>query len=65
MVDGVPCLRMDLQLLYKSRGVRLKDDEDFLRLLPVLPLEQRQTLLEWLRLTYPNGHQWVEALESS
>lgn len=63
LVDGVPCLRMDLQLLYKSRGIRAKDDEDFLRLAPVLPHEQRQTLLDWLRLTNPNGHQWIEALE--
>jgi hypothetical protein len=64
VVGGVPCLRMDLQLLYKSRNARLKDDEDFLRLAPVLPATQRATLLEWLRLTNPNGHQWIEALEN-
>jgi hypothetical protein len=63
MVGGVPCLRMDVQLLYKSKSARPKDDEDFERLLPVLPAEQRQSLLEWLRLTNPNGHQWIEMLD--
>jgi hypothetical protein len=64
LVDGVPCLRMDLQLLYKSRSVRAKDDEDFLRLAPVLQRDERRQLLEWLRLTNPNGHQWIEELET-
>ena len=54
---------MDLQLLYKSKGLRPKDDEDFQRLLPLLRKAQRQTLLEWLCVTNPNGHQWIEALE--
>ena len=63
VVDGVPCLRMDLQLLYKSRGVRAKDDEDFLRLVPVLSEDRRRQLVDWLRLTNPNGHHWIEFLE--
>ena len=63
LVDGVPCLRMDLQLLYKSRSIRPKDDEDFLRLAPVLSREQRRNLVSWLRLTNPNGHLWIEMLE--
>jgi hypothetical protein len=64
MVGGVPCLRMDLQLLYKSKSARAKDDEDFERVLPVLAREQRESLLEWLRLTNPGGHQWIEMLEA-
>jgi hypothetical protein len=64
MVDGVPCLRMDLQLLYKSKSARPKDDEDFDRLLPHLGDTERARLLGWLQLTCPNGHHWIEPLES-
>jgi hypothetical protein len=63
IVDGVPCLRMDLQLLYKSKSARLRDEADFQHLLPHLSDAERQTLAEWLRLTSPNGHLWIEALE--
>ena len=62
-VDGVPCLRMDLQLLYKSKSARQKDQMDFEELLPRLDEAQRRTLIDWLRLTSPNGHHWIPALE--
>ena len=62
-IEGVPCLRMDLQLLYKAKSSRPKDEEDFERLLPRLGEAERLTLLEWLRLTCPNGHHWIEPLE--
>lgn len=63
VVDDVPCLRMDLQLLYKSRSSRPKDEEDFDQLLPRLGEAERVKLVEWLRLTNPNGHAWIEMLE--
>ena len=63
MAAGVPCLRPDLQLLFKSKSSRPKDDLDFLQLLPVLSDQQRQTLWDWLDLTSPNGHSWMPALE--
>jgi hypothetical protein len=62
-VDGVPCLRMDLQLLYKSKSSRQKDETDFHELLAILGETQRRTLADWLRLTSPNGHHWIPALE--
>jgi len=62
-VHGVPCLRMDLQLLYKSKSSRHKDEADFQELLPLLDDAQRHTLIDWLRLTCPNGHHWIPALE--
>ncbi len=65
MVDGIPCLRMDLQLLFKAKSSRPKDEEDFLQLLPVLDEAQRTQLASWLRLTSPNGHPWIAALEQS
>jgi hypothetical protein len=58
-VRGVPCLRMDLQLLFKSKERRARDESDFRELLPVLSNEQRETLAYWLDLTYPAGHPWL------
>lgn len=62
VVDGVPCLRMDLQLLYKAKSSRPRDELDFAQLLPLLSPSQRKTLAEWLRLTCPNGHPWLGSL---
>ena len=61
-VAGVPCLRMDLQLLFKAKTVCPKDDLDFRELLPVLSTRERQNLAGWLRLTHPEGHPWCAAL---
>jgi hypothetical protein len=63
MVNGLPCLRMDLQLLYKAKISRPRDEADFQQLLTHLTDERRRTLADWLRLTCPNGHHWIEALE--
>lgn len=60
-VNGVPCLRMDLQLLFKSKEPRAKDEIDFRELLPVLTDAQRETLAYWLRLTSP-AHPWLGEL---
>lgn len=62
-VGGVPCLRMDLQLLYKAKSSRPKDEIDFEHLLPHLSEDERRRLAEWLRLTCPNGHHWITSLE--
>jgi hypothetical protein len=61
-LDGVPCLRVDLQLLYKSKGLRDKDELDFTESLPRLGPEQRDTLASWLRVVYPQGHPWQPRL---
>jgi hypothetical protein len=62
-VDDVPCLRMDLQLLFKAKSSRPKDEMDFQQMLPFLSEAERLTLATWLRLTCPNGHHWITALE--
>ena len=62
-IDGVPCLRPDLQLLFKAKSAREKDELDFQYTLPSLSVAQRRTLAGWLRLTSPNGHPWIAALE--
>jgi hypothetical protein len=63
MVDGVPCLRPDLQLLFKAKSLRPRDELDFQQVLPFLSENERVTLAQWLRLTSPNGHPWTAALE--
>lgn len=63
MVDEVPCLRMDLQLLYKAKSSRPKDEMDFQHVLPILGESERRSLADWLRLTCPNGHHWIPELE--
>ena len=63
LVDGIPVLRPALQLLFKAKCSRPRDEQDFIELLPVLAEQERQALWEWLDLTSPNGHPWMAALE--
>jgi hypothetical protein len=51
--DGIPYLRPDVQLLYKSQNTRPKDDEDFAALLPLLGPDQQTWLMDAIRLTAP------------
>ncbi len=56
--DGIPYLRPEIQLLYKSRGRRPKDEADLAMALPLLD----ETELGWLRdailLTAGDDHPW-------
>lgn len=61
-IRGLPCLRIDLQLLFKSKGIRDKDELDFREALPLLGPGQRHTLAGWLRIVYPAGHPWLSHL---
>jgi len=56
--DGVPFLAPDLQLLFKSKGVRARDDEDFRQVIGSLPAHRRARLARWL----PEGHPWKQYL---
>ena len=60
--DGIPYLRPDIQLLYKSAGARPVDETDLLTVLPRLDLAHRATLAAWLWTTSP-GHRWLERLK--
>ncbi len=42
--DGIPYLAPEIQLLYKAKGLRLKDEADFARTLPALDEKSRQWL---------------------
>ncbi|OYN89149.1 nucleotidyltransferase domain-containing protein [Parenemella sanctibonifatiensis] len=51
---GVPCAPPEVVLLYKSRQLVPKDNEDFATLLPVLSSSQRA----WLAGTLKDDHPW-------
>jgi hypothetical protein len=59
-VDGAPYLRPEIQLLYKAKGLRPKDQQDFETTWPLLPPAQRRWLHEMLHRTLPR-HPWLEA----
>jgi hypothetical protein len=58
----VPCIRIEVQLLYKAKGNRAKDQLDFQACLPLLTTEARAWLRQALQLEHPDGHTWFAAL---
>lgn len=60
--QGIACVRVEVQLLYKARNARPKDEQDFQACLPLLSVEAKQWLKDQLRLLYPEGHQWLAFL---
>jgi hypothetical protein len=56
--SGVPCIRPEVQLIYKARNPRPKDQVDFDACLPHLSAEQRR----WLAAHLPEGHEWLTPL---
>lgn len=61
--EDVPCIRIDVQLLYKARTPRPKDELDFHACLPRLDAEAKNWLAAQLRLLHPEGHAWLAFLE--
>jgi hypothetical protein len=59
--DGIPYLAPEIQLFYKARGLRPKDEVDFARILPALDGKRREWLRESLALVHP-GHAWLTQL---
>jgi hypothetical protein len=59
--DGIPYLAPEIQLLYKARGLRPKDEEDFARILPDLDGKSRHWLAQSLALVHPR-HAWLTKL---
>ena len=56
--DGTRYLAPELQLLFKSRALRPKDDEDAAQVIPLLDADRRRRLGELLPATHP----WQERL---
>ena len=59
--EGIPYVRPDIQLLYKSKDPRPVDETDFLTLLPRLDAAQKAFLSAALWTTSP-GHRWLARL---
>ncbi len=59
--DAVPYLAPEIQLLFKSKGLRAKDDLDAETVIPLLAPERRR----WLRDHLPADHPWLGILGRS
>lgn len=62
--DGIPYLRPEVQLLYKSGTGRGKDSGDLAAVLPHLGQQRASWLLQALQNQYPEGHDWTEAVRA-
>jgi hypothetical protein len=60
--DGIPFIRPDVQLLYKSKDSRAVDESDLIALLPRLDAAQRATLSAWISAADP-AHRWLARLK--
>lgn len=58
---GIPYLVPEVQLLFKSKTVRPKDEQDFRDALPAISAEQRSWLRDALEIAHP-GHPWLARL---
>jgi len=61
--DGIPYLAPEIQLLYKAKNLRPKDEMDFSKTLPYLSVESRQWLAQALTLIHPD-HPWLIQIEN-
>ncbi len=59
--EGIPYLAPEIQLLYKAKGLRAKDETDFTHALPALSGERRQWLRTALLTVHPD-HPWLKRL---
>lgn len=59
--DGIHYLQPEIQLLYKAKGLRMKDEEDFVATLPFLNERRRAWLCAVLEKTLP-AHPWLDRL---
>ncbi|ORT57952.1 amino acid transporter [Streptomyces sp. CB03238] len=60
--DGTPYLAPEVQLFYKSKHTREKDEVDFEAVLPLLDRDQQAWLLDALATTTPR-HPWRQKLQ--
>jgi hypothetical protein len=58
----LPCVHIEVQLLYKAKGNRAKDLLDFQACLPLLTRDARVWLRQALQLAHPDGHAWLALL---
>ena len=58
----VPCIRIEVQLLYKAKNSRSKDELDFEACLPLMSAEAKRWLETGLEVLHPEGHRWQRLL---
>ena len=56
--DGIPSLAPEIQLLYKAKSLRPKDESDFANVVPRLDQRSRQWLAQALAIVHPH-HPWL------
>jgi hypothetical protein len=61
--QGLRYLAPEVQLLYKSKVIREKDEQDFHSVLPHLDREQKNRLKKSLLTVYGSLHPWIGFLE--
>lgn len=62
---GVPYLRPEIQLLYKAKGRRPRDETDFDAVMPLLDADQRHWLEQAMTTVYGSDHPWMPRLKGS
>jgi hypothetical protein len=60
--DGLCLLAPEIQLLYKSKSLRPKDQQDFQSALGAMSTDQKIWLREALTKVYKEGHPWLNQL---
>jgi hypothetical protein len=62
--EGIPYIAPEIQLLYKAKGRRPKDEADFMAVHPHLDQQSRAWLTQALTIVHP-GHPWLAHLEKA
>ncbi len=60
--SGIPILNPLIQLLYKAKDIRTKDQHDFNGLLPFLDPDQKKWLHDRIKRVYRLPHPWLDSL---
>lgn len=61
--NSIPCIRVEVQLLYKAKGRRPKDELDFQAALPLMSAEAKSWLKESILIAHSDNHPWLDALD--
>ena len=59
---GIPILNPVIQLLYKAKDIRTKDQQDFHEILPHLETEDKNWLHDKIVQVYGEQHAWLDSL---
>jgi hypothetical protein len=60
--DGIPYIAPEIQLHYKAKAARPKDELDLAAVLPAMQPNQREWLVKAIALTYGSDHPWLRRI---